>query len=108
MEIIFWSPSGEELQSPVFDFIDSEPPKNKKRIMSVLDLFSKQGMNLLQTQFLEKVKPHKLFALRIKCSQVTYRILLSIKSGSAVLLHSFKKKTNKIPDKEIKIALGRA
>lgn len=106
MEIIFWPPSGEN--SPIRDFIASiESQKDKKRIINVLDLFEEQGLNLLKTNYLDKVKPHDLFEIKIRCSTVTYRILLTIRNGSAELKHAFKKKSRKIPQKEISIALSR-
>jgi len=64
-------------------------------------------MNLLETQFMDKVKPHDLFDLKLRFNKLWYRILFKIKGQTAWLLHGFTKKSNKIPLKEIEIALRR-
>jgi phage-related protein len=49
-----------------------------------------------------------LFEIRVKDKQGQFRVVYFIKKGDAVyLLHAFRKKTQKLPQKEIKVIMSR-
>jgi phage-related protein len=49
-----------------------------------------------------------LFEIRVKDKQGQFRVIYFVKKGDAIyLLHAFRKKTQKLPQKEIKVILNR-
>lgn len=106
MNVYLWeSPSGKR---PVGDFILGLSVKAQEKIKWVLDLFEEQGLRLIYTKHLEKLKGYDLYELRIEFNKVFYRIFLIIIETSSWLLHMFIKKSNHTPQKEIDIALKRS
>lgn len=106
MEVTYKESSGS--RPYVQEFIQSiESKKDQAKIIYEIDQLEESGMTLLDSKRLEKINPHGLFSLRVKCSDKIYRILMKIRGNVAILLHGFVKKTEKIPLKEIRKALGR-
>jgi len=106
MQVVFWtSISGD---SPITEFIDSIPIKAQKKIVRTLELIEKHGMGFIKYfKYCTKVEDG-LYELKIRFDKIFYRILLIIKKAVCYILHIFKKKTNKIPRREIGTALVRA
>jgi len=89
---------------PVKEFIqDQDKPANAK-IISAIELLETDGP-YLKPPYVKKLQG-KLYELRIS-GQVAIRILYTICEGEYYLLHAFKKKTQKTPIKELRIALDR-
>jgi len=86
---------------PVVDFIESVSEQEKAKIVWVIDLLSLTGPNITMphAKHIEK----QLWELRPK----SIRILYLMHKNSFVLLHAFKKKTQKLPAHEKEIALKR-
>ncbi len=64
---------------------------------------------LLKAETIKQVvsKP-QIFELRIHLTGIFFRFLGPKSTGCIILLHAFKKKTNKIPPRELNIAVKRA
>ncbi|OJI06457.1 hypothetical protein BK004_03470 [bacterium CG10_46_32] len=97
MEIRFFSES-------VRDFIGSLEEKTRARVYQTIDLFYEAGHTIGLPHSKKIAKD--LFELRIRSVQEV-RILYTYKQASVVLLHAFIKQSQKIPQKEIKLALQR-
>ncbi|MEX1068474.1 MAG: type II toxin-antitoxin system RelE/ParE family toxin [Patescibacteria group bacterium] len=96
----------EAKKSPVEKFIKSQNPKVADKIARVIDLLEEFGPKLyLHGSYTEKITD-KIHALTVRGS-IQIRVFYCFYRNSAVLLHAFTKKTNKIPPKEIKIAQTR-
>ena len=74
------------------------------KILQFIKLLSDNGP-FLKPPYIKKLQS-KLYELRIS-STVAIRIFYTIRNGEYYLLHAFKKKTDKTPPKELKIALDR-
>ena len=72
------------------------------KTLHTIDLLEKFGHNL-RLPHSKKVR-HNLFELRIYGVQ-GIRILYTFYKNSVILLHGFKKKSQRIPQKEIKLAV---
>lgn len=70
----------------------------------MLDLLEKYGPEI-SMPYVRKIRVN-LFELRIR-KQKAVRFLFTIKGKTIWILHGFKKKRMKIPNKEIEIALNR-
>ncbi|MDI3548594.1 MAG: hypothetical protein PWR10_2246 [Halanaerobiales bacterium] len=99
----------ENNKSSVVEFIMKHSPKEQAKILREIDLLEEFGL-FLGMPHIRKLKGtnNNLWELRIKHSSNIFRILFfTIKNGKFVLLHGFKKKSNKTPKQEINIALNR-
>lgn len=99
--VFFESRRGERL---VEEFIKVQQPSSQAKIAYMFDLLEKFGP-ALGRPYTKKIKAN-LFELRIPGKE-PIRILYTVFEGSIVFLHAFKKKTQKIPAREIKTALLR-
>lgn len=93
---------------PVLDFVMglSEHLQNKFQDL-VIKLENGEILTLPDSRPLRNVHGH-LHELRIKDDSGSYRIFYYIKIQDAIyMLHAFKKKTQKTPMKELKIAVNR-
>lgn len=89
---------------PVKDFIEEQDQPTSAKITSYIELLETDGP-YLKPPYIKKLQD-KLYELRIS-GKVAVRVLYTIKDGEYYLLHVFKKKTQKTPAKEIKVALDR-
>lgn len=97
------SPSG---NIPVYDFIEGLSPTAKSKVSNTLDLLMEYGIKL-GSPHIKKVAGTELWELRILGGD-SIRIFYITTSGRMfLLLHGFIKKSQKVPKKEIKIALAR-
>lgn len=90
--------------SPVEDFIKAQDQPTAAKISSYIELLKTDGP-YLKPPYIKKLQD-KLYELRIS-GKVAVRIFYTIKNGKYYLLHAFKKKAQKIPIHEIKIAIDR-
>ena len=83
-----------------------EQPKMLARYLRLTDLMLEFGSNLglPHTKAIDK----GLFELRIKSKEGIARVLFCTKIGKkTIILHSYVKKSQKIPKRELKIAISR-
>ena len=83
-------------------FIESLEKPTIAKVLRIIDLLEKFGQKL-GLPHTKKISTH-LFELRISGKQ-EIRIFYSFHKSQILLLHGFIKKSQKIPQKEIKIAL---
>lgn len=95
-------------QSSVVNFIQKQSSKEQAKILREVDLLEEFGL-FLGMPHIKKLKGYNdLWELRIKHSSNIFRILFfNYKEGIFILLHGFKKKSNKTPQCEINKALKR-
>lgn len=89
---------------PVKDFIEEQDKQTTVKITSYIELLETDGP-YLKPPYIKKLQD-KLYELRIS-GKVAVRLLYTIKNSEYYLLHAFKKKTQKTPSREIKVALDR-
>lgn len=89
---------------PVKDFILEQDPQTHARIILSIELLRDNGP-FLKPPHIKKLKD-KLYELRIK-SKVPIRIFYTIYENEYYLLHAFKKKSQKTPPREMKLAIDR-
>lgn len=89
---------------PVEEFIKQQNEPTSAKIVSAIELLESDGP-YLKPPYIKKLQD-KLYELRIS-GKIAVRIFYTIKDGQYYLLHAFKKKTQKTPTWEIKIALDR-
>ena len=88
----------------VEEFIKSQNSSTVAKITHTIDLLEKHGPYLGMPH--AKKLTGKLYELRIRGKEEV-RIIYAFVNNRIYLLHAFKKKTQKTPVREIKIALGR-
>ena len=95
---------------PVLEFILNLEPKQQAKIYREIDLLEKFG-NELHYPHVDTVKGDKnkgLWELRIEFSSNIFRIFYFLpQNNTVILLHGIVKKTQKTPQKELKVALDR-
>jgi len=89
---------------PVKEFIEKLEKKTYARALRSIALLQKFGP-FLKMPYSKKIAPG-LYELRIKGAEAI-RIFYTLVNGKYYLLHAFKKKRQKIPEKEIKLGLDR-
>lgn len=89
---------------PVKDFIEKLEKSSYARVLRLIDLLQEFGP-FLKMPYSKKVAS-ALYELRVKGKE-SIRIFYTQISQEYYLLHAFKKKKQKIPKKEIEIALDR-
>lgn len=89
---------------PVKDFIEEQDEATKTKIGHSVRLLIDYGP-FLKPPDIKKLQD-KLYELRIP-GKTAIRILYTITSGEYYLLHAFKKKTQKTPARELKVAIDR-
>lgn len=104
-QVVFYKDkNGEE---PVKDFILGESVQARAEIIHVLNMLSRYNI-MLGMPYVKKVNKSGLRELRIRHTSDSYRIFFFAYIGRRfVLLHAFKKKTEKLPRKDIDIAIRR-
>lgn len=91
-------------QSPVQDFIESLDDRTQQKVLDSIAILRDSGP-FLKPPYMKKLEVN-LYELRVK-STVAVRIFYSPKTGIYYLLHAFVKKTQKTPDKELRVAIDR-
>lgn len=89
---------------PVKDFIEQQDKATQTKIAHSIDLLADYGP-FLKPPDIKKLQA-KLYELRVP-GKTAIRILYTIANSQYYLLHAFKKKTQKTPKKDLKIALDR-
>ncbi len=93
---------------PVYEFLCSLEPKMRAKVLHYIDLLEKTGPNLKEP-YVSAIKGERyrgLWELRVKfASDITRVFYFAFKNDTFVLLHGFKKKTNKTPENELEHAL---
>lgn len=91
-------------EKPVDEFLKKQSAQTQSKITHLLDLLELHG-NILGMPHSKRLD-RNLFELRIR-GQQEIRILYCFKKGEILLLHAFKKQTQKTPRKELERALRR-
>lgn len=90
-------------REPVIEFLDDLPISTRAKVAKLIDLLSEQVV-LLKEPYTRQIKG-KIRELRVKDNFGNVRIFYFTFTGRRfVLLHGFLKKTDKTPEKEIKLA----
>lgn len=89
---------------PVDEFINDQELKTQTKIAHLVTLLMEYGP-FLKFPYTKKVTD-RLYELRVS-GKIAVRIFYTQFNNKYYLLHAFKKKTQKTPNKEIKIALDR-
>lgn len=90
--------------SPVEDFIKEQDEATYAKVLRSILLLTNSGP-FLKPPYIKKLQA-KLYELRIS-GKVAIRIFYTIANNEYYLLHAFKKKSQKTPSKELKVALDR-
>jgi len=104
-EIIFYKfPSG---KCPVEEFLDSLASKDAQKVVWVLSLI--EEMEQVSTKYYKKlVNTNGIIEVRVQVAKNNFRLLGFEDEGKFVILtNGFKKKDQKTPKKEIKLAQQR-
>jgi phage-related protein len=92
--------------SPVFEFIESLSEKAQAKVFRTIDLLAEYGLQLREPH-VKKLTGTSLWELRV-LGEDSIRVFYIVAENSQLLmLHGFKKKSQKTPKNEIKIALNR-
>jgi phage-related protein len=93
-------------ESPVSDFVDSLPGAHQAKIASALGRLEAQGTKLGRPEVAHL--KDRIWELRVQFGGIQYRILFGLlKQGPVLLAHGFVKKTQAVPDREIRTADSR-
>ena len=91
-------------KKPIDEFIKSQQPQARAKIVHLINLLEIHG-NILNMPH-SKQLGNNLYELRIHGKQ-EIRILYYFNKRNIILLHAFKKQTQKTPSKEIKTGINR-
>lgn len=89
---------------PVKEFIEKQDETTHAKILHAIRLLANNGP-YLKPPYIKKLHA-KLYELRIS-GKIAIRIFYTTYNNEYYLLHAFKKKTQKTPTKEFKLALDR-
>ena len=109
MEVEFYQSASGTLY--VKEVIDNLPANTQSKIVKILELLEKEGINfLIHIGKMKKIKGHTvdLYELRFHINKIWYRIFCIPYKSKCWLLHIFQKKTNDTPSREISTAITRA
>lgn len=99
MKIVFYK----KTRIPVFDFIGTMQEKDQAKILACLKNIEELGFDSPRVQF-RQIRG-KLWEIKIHASSAGYRFFyVGLHSNTLVLLHAYKKQSQKAPNKEIAIA----
>lgn len=86
---------------PISEFIESLNDESRRKIEDVLGVVSRNSISqCLQSGLIKKLKPYEIYEIKIK----DYRLLGGINGSTIFLSHAFRKKSRRIPIREIKLA----
>ena len=101
MKIVFYTKDGGK--QPVYDFIKRLPLKDRARVLACLKSIEELGFECPRVQF-RQIKG-SLWEIKIRIQSGGYRLFyVTVCSDTIVLLHAYKKQSQKAPKKEIDIA----
>ena len=86
------------------EFIDKQTSAVKGKYIGMIDFLEKYGP-FLSGKYTKKIRKN-LYELRITGKE-QIRVLYIVRQRNIILLHAFKKKTRRIPHKEIETAFWR-
>jgi len=89
---------------PVKDFIKEQDKATYAKVLQSIKLLANNGP-FLKPPYIKKLQD-KLYELRIS-GKVAIRIFYTMVNNEYYLLHAFKKKSQKTPSQELKVALDR-
>lgn len=89
---------------PVKTFIQEQDESTYAKFLLSIQLLQNNGP-FLKPPYIKKLQ-NKLYELRIS-GRITIRIFYTIVNNEYYLLHAFKKKSQKTPLKELKVAIDR-
>lgn len=89
---------------PVKEFMDEQDEATYTKILRSIKLVREHGP-FLKPPYAKKIQQN-LYELRIQGKE-SIRIFYTKTSSGYILLHVFKKKSQKLPEKEIKVAVDR-
>lgn len=93
-------------ESPVEEFIRQMPESHQKKVAMVFELLAGQGPEL-RRPYADQVRG-RMRELRIQFGRNEYRVFHYFVAGEyVVLLHGFQKKTQALPEREIRTAEAR-
>lgn len=94
--------------SPVEEFLESLNPKDRAKVFHVIELLKANGIKLREPHAKKIQDKENLFELRSKFANNIQRIFYFHFTGKTfILLHGFTKKTQKMPENELEIAIKR-
>ncbi len=102
-EIIYYD---ENDKVPVLEFVMKRTPKEQAKILREIDLLEEYGLSL-GFPHVRKIVKTELWELRVRLGSNIFRILFKEEANGFLLLHILPKKTDKIPKRDINIALSR-
>jgi phage-related protein len=104
MEVVFYETGSG--RSPVTKFIDDQPMRDQAIIIAVINAIEEDGLQAKGATF--RQLDGKLWEIKIKAPSGGYRLLyVMLSANSMMLLHAFKKKTQKTPLNELAVARKR-
>ena len=92
----------EKGRNPIWEFITSLPQDERDKCFEYIAYLEEMGEQVRRP--VGDYLGDKLYELRPKQTRLIYFFMLK---DSAVLVHAFRKKSNEIPEREIKLALKR-
>ena len=102
--LIYWeSASG---QQPIYNFIEKQDKISQAKIYNTFELLIEYGTSL-KVPHVKKVTGTSLWELRILGSNNLRFFYITYIRNSFLILHAIKKKTNKTPVKDIRLAVRR-
>ncbi len=90
--------------SPVKDFLDSLGEKQKTKVFRIFEVYEEYGLSSIMPHT-KKVAATPFWEIRILGKDNIRIIYLMITKENILALHGFVKKSQKTPQKELKIAL---
>ncbi len=92
----------------VLSFIESLDLETKAKVRNGIRLFQEYGLELLNTQWIKKVNRYpSIYELRIRSKLEVRLLFFAMPSNIFVFVNGFIKKTNKLPQRELLIAIKR-
>jgi phage-related protein len=105
MRIFFYSKKNSN-RSPVVGFIEKLQSKDRAKILACLKGVEDLGFECLRVQF--RQIQGRLWEIKIRSSSAGFRIFyVSLIGNALMLLHGYKKQSQKAPKKEIDTAMQR-
>ena len=102
MEVEFYETPNK--RCPAIDYLDSLDNKMKAKTLRTIDLLERNGY-MLRMPYSESLN-NELFVLRSKHGSNITRLFYFYSNNKIIITNGFSKKTNKIPKKEIDLAIS--